>query len=48
MRCDMVQGFLFSRPVPANDIDALVGGRVDNARIGGGNLPNGLRAAGSA
>jgi predicted signal transduction protein with EAL and GGDEF domain len=28
MGCDMVQGYLFSRPLPARDLPALLGRRI--------------------
>ena len=46
MRCDMVQGFLFSRPVPAVEIDAMLAGT--GARLGGGDIAFARRAARSA
>jgi diguanylate cyclase (GGDEF)-like protein len=37
--CEMVQGFMFSRPVPANDIDGLLATRRDKAEAAGGGMP---------
>ena len=45
--CDMVQGFLFSRPVPAAEIDAMLIGERGGLRAGGGAVHQ-RRAANSA
>jgi EAL domain-containing protein (putative c-di-GMP-specific phosphodiesterase class I) len=36
IRCEYLQGFLFSRPVSADDIDALMAADADGHRLGGG------------
>jgi diguanylate cyclase (GGDEF)-like protein len=45
MRCGCIQGFLFSKPVSADDIDALLAKQAENAWVIGGGVGEDRRVA---
>jgi EAL domain-containing protein (putative c-di-GMP-specific phosphodiesterase class I) len=45
MRCGCIQGFLFSKPVSADDMDALLAKQAENAWVIGGGVGEDRRVA---